>query len=162
MICTPKSGHLRAHFFSVQLLGITIDMKQQTFTKEQIDGLLRNENVLKFCGTYIAYTPEFKMRAVDQYLHKGMSPKEIFRQAGFDLTLFSKHKPSYLMCDWRKIFKKKGIDGFSTETRGKDGGRPRRFETLSDMEKIKRLELEVRYLKKENDFLVRLRARRAE
>ena len=138
-------------------------MKQQSFTKEQIEGLVKNKNVLKFCGTYIAYTPEFKMRAVDEYLNKGMSSKQIFEQAGFDIKAMSKFKPSYLMCDWLNVFKARGFDGFNTEKRGSGGGRHRKIKVpVTDAEKIKRLELEITYLKKENDFLVRLRAKRSE
>jgi transposase-like protein len=137
-------------------------MNQPIFTKEQIEGLLKNENVSRFCGKYIAYSKEFKIRAVDQYLNEGMSPREIFKQAGFDLQVFSRYKPGYLMYDWVKIYKARGVEGFATETRGRKGGRPKKVETLTDEEKIKRLELEVQYLKKENDFLVKLRAKRAE
>ncbi len=48
------------------------------------------------------------------------------------------------------------------ETRGKgSSGRPR-TKNLSDTDKIKRLETQVAYLKAENDFLAKLRAKRAE
>lgn len=136
-------------------------MIQQSFSKQQVKQLLKNEHVLKFCGTYFAYTPAFKIEAVKQY-NQGIKPREIFRQAGFDLMVIGKHKPNYLLYDWRKIYKTNGAAGFAAETRGKGGGRQKSIETLTDSEKIKRLKLEIKYLKKENDFLVRLRARRAE
>lgn len=138
-------------------------MKQPSFTKEQIERFVRNKNVLKFCGKYLAYTPEFKMRAVDEFLNKGMSAKEIFEQAGFDMTAITKFKPRYLISDWLKVFKARGFDGFKRDNRGKGGGRyPKISPPLTDKEKIKKLELEILYLQKENDFLARLRAKRAE
>ncbi|MDP1728467.1 MAG: hypothetical protein Q8M15_16910 [Bacteroidota bacterium] len=138
-------------------------MKQQSFTKNQIKELLKNKNVLKFRGTYITYNPEFKIKAVDQYLNKRMSPKEIFKQAGFNLNTIGEVKPKYLLHDWRIVFKDKGINGFKIEMRGRGGGRRKKIkENLTDEEKIKRLKLEVLYLKKEDIFLAKLRAKRAE
>jgi len=139
-------------------------MKQPSYTKQQIEKLVKNKNVLRFNGKYFAYTADFKIRAVDQYLNEGMSPPEIFKEAGFDLKAIGKFRPRYLLHDWVHVLRAKGIDGFTTEQRGK-GLRQRRhkeFAKLTDEEKIKKLELEVVYLKKENDFLVRLRAKRAE
>ena len=138
------------------------------FTDAQVKQLLKNKNVLKYCGTYFAYTKDFKIKAVNQYLNEGMLPKRIFEQAGFDLKVIGKDKPKYLMQDWLEIFRKKGVNWLKAENRGKKatGRKPRRklneelIETSA--EKIKRLELDVLYLKKENDFLVQLRAKRAE
>lgn len=144
-------------------------MRFTTYTKEQVDGLVANKNVLKFSGTFIAYTAAFKERAVNQYLNEGMSPKQIFKQAGFDLSVISKYKPSYLVYDWLKVFKAKGVAGFKEETRGrgtKNKGRRRSktvtLEGLTDAQKVKRLKLEIEYLKKENDFLAKLRVRKTE
>ena len=61
---------------------------------------------------------------------------------------------------WNKIYRTKGIKALSTETRGKGGGRPKKVKDKSDKDQIKRLELEIEYLKAENDFLVKLRAKR--
>ncbi|WP_295794663.1 HTH domain-containing protein [Mucilaginibacter sp.] len=139
-------------------------MSIKTFTDEQIAGLIKNNNVLKFSGTYITYTPEFKARAVKQYFNEGKSPMQIFTQAGFDLSVIGKKKAKSRMIQWRKIYAAKGVAGFIKEHRGRPRGRRKKIipKGLTDEEKIKRLELEVRYLKKENDFLIRLRAKRAE
>jgi hypothetical protein len=53
--------------------------------------------------------------------------------------------------------------GLQIETRGGHNGGGR-FKTkgLTETEKIKKLEAEVAYLKAENDFLAKLRAKRAE
>ena len=55
----------------------------------------------------------------------------------------------------------KGINGFS-ERRGRHRKRAPDKKTASDKERIKRLEAENAYLKEENDFLAKIRAKRAE
>ena len=141
-------------------------MSKLTYTKEQKEELLKNVNVLKFDKKYIQYTKDFKIKAVGQYLNEGMSTRQIFKQAGFNLNVIGIRKPKYLLHDWVKIFREKGVHKLTMETRGRGrgGGRLKTKvnEKLSDKEKINRLELEVEYLKKENDFLVKLRSKRAE
>ena len=77
--------------------------------------------------------------------------------------MIGRKKPKSLIRDWNRIFKEKGLDGLKTETRGRGsgGGRPKTRD-LTDADKIKRLEAQVAYLKAENDFLAKLRAKRAE
>jgi transposase len=131
------------------------------FTQEQIEELSKNENVTRCSGKSISYSNDFKIKAVKQYNEKGLTPKEIFRKAGFDLEVIGKEKPKSLMRDWNQIHRIKGIRGLLEENRGRGGGRPK-TKNLTDADKIKRLEAEVAYLKAENDFLARLRAKRAE
>ncbi len=129
------------------------------FNKNQIENIVKNKNVERFSGKYVTYSTKFKMKAVAQFLKKGMSPPEIFEKAGFDMTVMGKHKPRYLLADWVKIYRESGAGGFNASYRG----RPKIIkEELTDKEKIKRLELEIEYLKNEKDFLVRLQARKAE
>lgn len=143
-------------------------MRFISFTNEQIDDLLKNKNVSKFRGKYISYSRDFKVKAVNQYLNERMSPRQIFEQAGFDLNVIGKLKPKYLIHDWSVIFREKGVKRLQMENRGKGASGRARVkkekvnEKLTDKEKIKRLQLEVQYLKKENDFLVKLRAKKAE
>jgi len=134
-------------------------MSKRSFTREQIEELLKNENVGR-CSRAIVYSKEFKIKAVKLY-EQGLTSKEIFRQANFDLEVIGKQKPKSLMRDWNRIYRAKGEKGLVEETRGRDGGRPKnRFAT--DAERIKYLEAENAYLKAENDFLAKLRAKRAE
>ena len=76
--------------------------------------------------------------------------------------MIGKDTPTDRLGDWNKIYKEKGAEGLKNETRGKGGGRPKKPKDLSDKDKIKRLEAEVAYLKAENDFFTKLRAKRAE
>lgn len=124
-------------------------------------GLTGNQNVAKCSDRAITYNKDFKLWAVKQYIEENKSAKEIFREAGFDLNLLGQDTPKRCLKDWRRIFKIKGIQGLITETRGRGGGRPR-IKGITDAYRIKRLEATVAYLKAENDFLAKLRAKRAE
>ncbi|KKQ59374.1 MAG: Transposase [Parcubacteria group bacterium GW2011_GWE2_38_18] len=136
-------------------------MKQPKFNSEQIAELLKNEHVIK-CSKTITYSKEFKVLAVKQYA-EGMTASQIFREAGFDLRLIGKYVPKNSLNLWRRTFEAKGEVGLRSEergtTKGSQKGRPR-IKALNDADRIKRLEIEVAYLKAKNDFLVKLRAQR--
>ncbi len=135
-------------------------MSKIIFTKEQIEQLLKNKNVARCSERSITYGKSFKVNAVKLY-EQGLTSTEIFRQARFNLDVIGKDKPKECLKRWNRIIEKKGMEGLA-ETRGKgSSGRPR-TKNLSDTDKIKRLETQVAYLKAENDFLAKLRAKRAE
>lgn len=136
-------------------------MSKRRFTAEQIANLLKTGNVARCSDKAITYSKDFKIKAVRQYQDEGISAKQIFKEAGFDLGVIGKDKPKACLQDWRRIFKIKGINGLETETRGRGGGRPK-VKELTDAKKIEYLEAKVAYLKAENDFLAKLRAKRAE
>jgi len=108
------------------------------------------------------YSKEFKIKAVKQYNEEGLTPKEIFKRSGLDLSETSKKNPSHCLSRWNKIYREKGEEGLLEERRGKHskGGRPRILKFKDEKEKIKYLELQVKYLKAENDFLIKLRAQK--
>jgi transposase-like protein len=132
-------------------------MSKKKFTSKQIQQLLNNDNVIKCSNKAISYGKDFKINAVKQYNENGLSPREIFKQSGFDPKVLGKQRISHCLLRWRKIFRTKGMTGLVSETRGRGRGRPK-IKDLSDADKIKRLEVEVAYLKAENDFLAKLRA----
>jgi len=138
-------------------------MKKKLFTKEEIESLSKNENVTRCSEKAISYRKSFKIKAVNLYNQEGLMPREIFEQAGFDLRIIGKGKPDSCLYRWRTSFNLKGKNGLSIETRGR--GRSRRkpsIKNLTDADKIKRMEIEIAYLKEENDFLAKLRAKRRE
>ncbi len=137
-------------------------MSKRIFTQGEIDRVSKNENVARCGERSITYKKDFKMRAVKLYQEEGLTSTEIFRRAGFDLTLIGRDQPKSCLKRWNKSYRTKGEKGLLEETRGKGGGRPKKPRDTSDTDTIKRLEIEVAYLKAENDFLARLRARRAE
>ena len=135
-------------------------MSKRIFTKEETEVLQSNPNVHKCSKRSISYHKDFKIKAVKQY-KDGLTSKEIFNLAGFDLNVIGRDSPKSCLKCWNKIYRQKGVVGLEIDTRGKNGGR-RKTKEIIEKDKIKRLEAEVAYLKAENDFLVKLRAKRAE
>lgn len=132
------------------------------FTKQQVEEMLKNENVVKCSEKSITYSKEFKMSAVRLYNEQYMGSRAIFRQAGFDLNVIGNERATDCLLRWKRVFKKKGSEGLS-EVRGSNGIKGKtKTKELSDAEKIKWLETENAYLKAENDFLAKLRAKRRE
>jgi hypothetical protein len=88
--------------------------------------------------------------------------KQIFEHFGIDLDIIGVKTPKECLKRWNRIYRSRGLSGLSEDTRGRKSTGRIRVKGLSDEDKIKRLELEVLYLKAENDFLAKLRAKRAE
>jgi transposase-like protein len=128
-------------------------MNKRIFTMEQLKDLQSNKNVAKCSEKQLSFTQEFKLKAVRLRVEERLPVKDIFRQAGFDLNVIGLFTPKDCLKRWGQIYKTKGRIGFEP----KPIGRPK---TRDD--KIKRLEAQVAYLKAENDFLAKLRAKRAE
>lgn len=107
------------------------------------------------------YNKEFKLKAVKQY-QEGLTPQAIFKLNGFDLKALTTCRPKDLLSRWNKIYREQGEKGLTEENRGKGkgGGRPKIPKFKDEKEKIKYLELQVKYLKSENDFLIKLRAQK--
>jgi transposase-like protein len=133
-------------------------MSKNRYNEEQIKELLSNIYVARCSDKSITYTKEFKQLAIKQY-ELGMIATEIFRDANFNLELVGRDRRNDCLKRWRTTYKTRGLNRLNSETRGRShrGGRPR-IRGLTDADKINRLEIEVAYLKAENDFLVKLRA----
>ncbi len=130
------------------------------FSKEQVVELKQNPCVFECRERSIHYTYEFKKRALELYAD-GVKPEEIWRQAGFDTAIWKKRYCEHTLKDWRRMVKKRGLESL-TKASGvqADGGYKRARSPEED--RVRRLELQVRYLEAENDFLAKLRAKRAE
>lgn len=117
--------------------------------------LLLNKYVSKVTDTNIAYTSEFKVLAVKEY-RSGKSPQQIFKDSGFDLTVFEGEYAKKTIYRWSKLFDEEGSKGFKVEKRGKSAtGRPKKKYDPTDLDSVlKRLA----YLEVENDLLKKLRA----
>lgn len=133
---------------------------RKIFLNEEITRLSKNPCVLKCTENSVTYTYEFKKRALELHA-QGVSSKEIWRRAGFDISRWNKNYCKDIIKDWKTIVRMKGIEGLSRIRGSQATGRPK-TKGVTDADKIKRLELQVRYLEAENDFLAKLRAKRAE
>jgi len=127
------------------------------FSGEDFAKLRQNPCVFNCTERSINYTYEFKKRALELYA-EGVSAKEVWRRAGFDVSKWKKHYFRLTIRDWRRVVERSGLEGL-TRHGGIQFDRGPREETS---DKLKRLELQVRYLQAENDFLAELRAKRAE
>jgi hypothetical protein len=134
-------------------------MSKRNLKAEEIVVLLKNKNVVKCSCNAITYSKEFKVLAVKQY-KEGLSSREIFEKAGFDLKMIGIDTAYDRIKDWNVVAKKKGEDGLRFETRGHGSpGRPK-SKGLTDKEKLEYLEAKVAYLKAENEFLTQLRKKK--
>jgi len=128
------------------------------FTKEQINNLSSNKNVLKCYDNIVTYSKDFKLWAVKEYA-KGKLGSEIFTEAGFNLKDLGERAPKDYLSKWNCKFRVEGPNAFGTINQ-RNTGKMRKSKNLNEKEKIKYLEAQVAYLKAENDFLVKLRAKR--
>jgi len=132
------------------------------FTSEQIKALLKNPHVARCSEKVITYSSNFKVQAVKQHRKQYMTVNEIFIKAGFDLEVIGKEIPKKCLERWCKTYKTKGLERLAVDCRGKRStGRPK-TKNVTAADRIRRLEMENAYLKAENDFLAKLRAKRAE
>jgi transposase-like protein len=127
------------------------------YSKQEISELKRNPCVFNCNERLISYTYEFKIRSLDLY-NQGIKPKEIWRRSGFNTNKWRSNYFNETISDWKKIVKKNGINGLLKT----DGIQYDKGPNNTDKDKLKRLELQVKYLEKENDFLAKIRAKRAE
>ena len=130
------------------------------FSSEQIAKLELNPCVFSCSQRSISYTYDFKKRALDLYF-QGIKPDEIWKQASFDIGILKKDYCRYTLKDWRRMVKKSGLDSL-TRRSGVQADRGYRKAKSPEADRVRRLELQVRYLEAENDFLAKLRAKRAE
>ena len=130
---------------------------RKTYSIEEIEQLKKNPCVFDCTEKFINYTFEFKKRSLELY-SEGITAKEIWLRSGFDVGKWKKSYFSDTLKDWKKIVRKNGPEGLQ-----KHGGiQSDRGPNKTDSDKIKRLKLQVKYLEAENDFLAKLRAKRAE
>ena len=127
------------------------------FSGEELAKLRQNPCVFNCTERSVNYTYEFKKRALELY-SEGVSAKEIWRRAGFDVTKWKKHYFRLTIRDWRRVVKRSGFEGLTRQGGIQFDRGPR----IDASDRLKRMELQVRYLKAENDFLAKLRAKRAE
>lgn len=111
--------------------------------------LEKNPNVLRVTQSNVAYTPEFKAKALKLH-QEGIRPSKIFTDAGINLSLFSDTYAKKCLQRWRKMSSLVG--GLKKDRRGsKATGRPKGL-------RFKSAEEEIAYLRAENDFLKKLQA----
>jgi hypothetical protein len=130
--------------------------KRKIFTSAQRHLLEKNEYVLHVTERRIQYAPEFKKKAVREYLEDGKDPRSIFADAGFPESVFDSKLPNWMLKDWRKVAGTEGSNANFTDKRGR-GRRSQDPKTMTDKEKIEYYEATIAYKEAENQFLAEAR-----
>lgn len=131
-----------------------------TFSNEELVELRKHPCVFSCTSKSVNYTYEFKKHVLEEN-EKGMCAKDIWKQAGFDTSKWKEFYFRSTVRDWKRIVHRGDISNLNNQGGVQhDDGVTKSLKAEKD--KIKRLELQVRYLRAENDFLAKLRAKRAE
>ncbi len=130
------------------------------FSSVEIAELKKHPCVWSVSERSVNYTYEFKKRALEMY-DQGVKPDEIWKQAGFDTSIWKKNYCKYTVKDWRRMVKDRGLESLTKPSgvQADDGYQRARS---PEADRVRRLELQVKYLEAENNFLAKLRAKRAE
>ena len=128
-------------------------MEQKRFTPDEQREIRANPYVARVSETTITYTKEFKERFALGYA-AGKPPSIILRECGFDHTVLGRRRIDGLVRRTKTCSQRP--EGFN-DTRKENSGRQKIEKELTDAERIRRLEHQVRYLKQENEFLKKIR-----
>lgn len=121
------------------------------FAEEQVEKLKLNPNVKNVTRKSITYQDSFKSQFMKAY-EAGKIPKQIFREAGFDIEVLGERRIHGASARWKVQAKR--LEGFK-DTRKGGSGRPS-TKDLSKDEIIRRQKAQIEYLKQERDFLLEL------
>ena len=148
-----RQPYYRVFFVPVILIyrGIEI-MGVNYFTDEQVEEFRKNPYVKNVSNKAITYEEKFKEYFYEQYT-KGVSPTQIFRNAGFDTDLLGHKRIDGFYRRNRACTIRD--EGFIDKRKG-SSGRPKAKDLTPD-EEIARLKHKNKVLQQENDFLKRVR-----
>ena len=128
-------------------------MSKVIFDDKQIKLLAKNPNVLKVSDKAITYSEEFKNKFIEENL-KGILPRKIFEDNGFDVEIIGIKRIEQAAARWRKKYLDMGVLGLK-DSRTSNSGRPLLRE-LTAQEEIERLKAKISLLEIENEFLKKL------
>lgn len=128
-------------------------MSKITFNDEQIQILSKNPYVLKISNKTINYSEEFKRKFIVES-SKGILPKQIFRNNGFDPNVLGIKRIEQCASRWRKKYLENGILGLK-DTRANNTGRPL-LNSIPVSEEIIRLKARIKILEDEIKVLKEL------
>ena len=128
-------------------------MSKVIFNDKQIKLLAKNPNVLRVSDKAITYSEEFKNRFIEEN-SKGVLPRKIFEDNGFDIEIIGLKRIEQAAARWRKKYLDMGVLGLK-DSRTSNSGRPLLRE-LTAQEEIERLKAKISLLEIENEFLKKL------
>ena len=128
-------------------------MSKVIFNDKQIKVLAKNPNVLRVSDKAITYSEEFKNKFIEEN-SKGILPRKIFEDNGFDIEIIGLKRIEQSASRWRKKYADMGVLGLK-DSRKSNSGRPLLRE-LTAQEEIERLKAKISLLEIENEFLKKL------
>ena len=128
-------------------------MSKVIFNDKQIKLLAKNPNVLKVSDKAITYSEEFKNKFIEEN-SKGILPRKIFEDNGFDIEIIGLKRIEQSAARWREKYADMGVLGLK-DSRKSNSGRPLLRE-LTTQEEIERLKAKISLLEIENEFLKKL------
>lgn len=128
-------------------------MSKVIFNDKQIKVLAKNPNVLRVSDKAITYSEEFKNKFIVEN-SKGILPRKIFEENGFDIEIIGLKRIEQSAARWREKYADMGVLGLK-DSRKSNSGRPLLRE-LTTQEEIERLKAKISLLEIENEFLKKL------
>lgn len=128
-----------------------VGIRRNKFTKEQIEILRGNPYVRNVCDCSVSFTSEFKKEFMRLYREELMAPFDILSQMGIDYYILGSSRVQGITNNLKKEYKRQG---FVTETRKNKSQET--FRELPPDQEIKRLRMEVEYLRQEQEFLKKI------
>ena len=128
-------------------------MSKIIFNDKQIKVLAKNPNVSRVSDISITYSEEFKNKFIVEN-SKGILPRKIFEENGFDIEIIGLKRIEQSAARWRKKYADMGVLGLK-DSRTSNSGRPLLRE-LTAQEEIERLKAKISLLEIENEFLKKL------
>ena len=128
-------------------------MSKIIFNDKQIKLLAKNPNVSRVSDKSITYSEEFKNKFIEEN-SKGILPRKIFEDNGFDIEIIGLKRIEQSAARWREKYADMGVLGLK-DSRKSNSGRPLLRE-LTAQEEIERLKAKISLLEIENEFLKKL------
>ena len=104
-------------------------MGKSELTKREISALKKNKYVVNVSETRITYSEEFKARFIREYL-EGRKPTEIFRDAGFDVSMLGSKRIERSSARWREMYLPDAVQ--KTKDVNREKSREKRVSVVED------------------------------
>ena len=104
-------------------------MGKSELTKKEIAALKKNKYVVNVSETRITYSEEFKARFIREYLD-GRKPTEIFRDAGFDVSVLGSKRIERSSARWREMYLPDAVQ--KTKVTNREKSREKRVSVVED------------------------------
>jgi hypothetical protein len=134
----------------IEMAGVGI--RRNKFTEEQVEILRKNPYVRTVCENAVSFTDDFKKEFMRLYREELMTPFDILSQLGIDYYILGSSRVQGLTNNLKREYKRQG----SIPEMQKEKPQEKKYSEVSPNQEIKRLRLEVEYLRQEQEFLKKI------